>query len=77
MAKSSHQVPQLLENYKSGSAEGISLAFLTVWFIGDLCVFLVPFFLFVRGFELQHVLVVQELSLRFDSQDVSLLNITL
>ncbi|KAF2127088.1 PQ-loop-domain-containing protein [Dothidotthia symphoricarpi CBS 119687] len=29
-------VPQLLENYKSGSAEGISLAFLTVWFIGDI-----------------------------------------
>ncbi|KAF1849994.1 vacuolar membrane PQ loop repeat protein-like protein [Cucurbitaria berberidis CBS 394.84] len=29
-------VPQLLENYKSGSADGISLAFLTVWFIGDI-----------------------------------------
>jgi uncharacterized protein with PQ loop repeat len=29
------QVPQLIENYKQGSAEGISLAFLTVWFIGD------------------------------------------
>ncbi|EMD97737.1 hypothetical protein COCHEDRAFT_1151322 [Bipolaris maydis C5] len=28
-------VPQLLENYKSGSADGISLAFLIVWFIGD------------------------------------------
>jgi len=28
-------VPQLIENYKSGSADGISLAFLTVWFIGD------------------------------------------
>ncbi|KAH7389536.1 PQ loop repeat-domain-containing protein [Phaeosphaeria sp. MPI-PUGE-AT-0046c] len=28
-------VPQLIENYKQGSAEGISLAFLTVWFIGD------------------------------------------
>jgi uncharacterized protein with PQ loop repeat len=31
-----HQVPQLLENYKQGSADGISLAFLTVWFIGDI-----------------------------------------
>ena len=30
------QVPQLIENYTSGSAEGISLAFLTVWFMGDL-----------------------------------------
>ncbi|KAI9754251.1 MAG: hypothetical protein M4579_004782 [Chaenotheca gracillima] len=28
-------VPQLIENYKQGSAEGISLAFLAVWFIGD------------------------------------------
>jgi hypothetical protein len=30
------QVPQLIENYKSGSADGISLAFLIVWFIGDI-----------------------------------------
>ncbi|KAF2430695.1 PQ-loop-domain-containing protein [Tothia fuscella] len=29
-------VPQLIENYKQGSAEGISLTFLCVWFIGDL-----------------------------------------
>ncbi|KAK3082369.1 hypothetical protein LTS18_004281 [Coniosporium uncinatum] len=29
-------VPQLIENYKQGSAEGISLAFLFVWFIGDI-----------------------------------------
>ncbi|CAI6338260.1 unnamed protein product [Periconia digitata] len=29
-------VPQLIENYKQGSAEGISLAFLVVWFIGDI-----------------------------------------
>lgn len=29
-------VPQLIENYKSGSADGISLAFLIVWFIGDI-----------------------------------------
>ena len=28
-------MPQLIENYKLKSAEGISLAFLTVWFIGD------------------------------------------
>ena len=30
------QVPQLIENYKTGSADGISLAFLAVWFIGDI-----------------------------------------
>ncbi|KAJ9663941.1 hypothetical protein H2201_005423 [Coniosporium apollinis] len=29
-------VPQLIENYRQGSAEGISLAFLIVWFIGDI-----------------------------------------
>lgn len=29
-------VPQLIENYKQGSAEGISLAFLAVWFLGDI-----------------------------------------
>lgn len=29
-------VPQLIENYKQSSADGISLAFLTVWFIGDI-----------------------------------------
>lgn len=29
------QVPQLIENYKSGSADGISLVFLAIWFIGD------------------------------------------
>ena len=28
-------VPQLLENYRNGSAEAISLAFIFVWFIGD------------------------------------------
>ncbi|KAK2749655.1 hypothetical protein FQN57_005877 [Myotisia sp. PD_48] len=28
-------VPQLIENYKYGSAEAISLAFIGVWFIGD------------------------------------------
>ena len=33
------QVPQLIENYQLGSAEGVSLAFLTVWFIGDLANF--------------------------------------
>lgn len=26
----------MIENYKSGSADGISLAFLIVWFIGDI-----------------------------------------
>ncbi len=29
-------VPQLVQNYTLHSAEGISLAFLTVWFIGDI-----------------------------------------
>ena len=29
------QVPQLVENYRSQTAEGISLAFLLVWFVGD------------------------------------------
>ena len=33
------QVPQLIENYRLGNAEGVSLAFLTVWFIGDLANF--------------------------------------
>ena len=28
-------VPQLSENYKQGSAEGISLTFLFIWFVGD------------------------------------------
>ncbi|KAK0282975.1 hypothetical protein LTR91_009659 [Friedmanniomyces endolithicus] len=28
-------VPQLLENYQQGSADGISLTFLFIWFIGD------------------------------------------
>ncbi|KAK8167965.1 PQ loop repeat-domain-containing protein [Phyllosticta citrichinensis] len=28
-------VPQLVENYKQASADGISLTFLAVWFIGD------------------------------------------
>jgi hypothetical protein len=30
------QVPQLILNYKTGSADGISLAFLLVWLIGDI-----------------------------------------
>ncbi|RDL40861.1 Uncharacterized protein BP5553_00840 [Venustampulla echinocandica] len=29
-------VPQLILNYKTGSAEGISLAFLCVWLVGDI-----------------------------------------
>ncbi|KAK5690559.1 hypothetical protein LTR97_012112 [Elasticomyces elasticus] len=28
-------LPQLLENYQQGSAEGISLSFLLIWFVGD------------------------------------------
>ena len=36
----SAQVPQLVENYQSKSAEGISLAFLAVWFLGDLANFI-------------------------------------
>ena len=31
-----YQVPQLIENFQSKSAEGISLLFLVVWFVGDL-----------------------------------------
>ncbi|EXJ81677.1 hypothetical protein A1O1_07742 [Capronia coronata CBS 617.96] len=30
-------VPQLIENYRNSSAEAISLAFIFVWFIGDIC----------------------------------------
>jgi uncharacterized protein with PQ loop repeat len=30
-------VPQLVENYRNSSAEAISLAFIFVWFIGDIC----------------------------------------
>ena len=30
------QVPQLVENYRSGSAHGVSLTFLSTWFIGDI-----------------------------------------
>ncbi|KAA6410393.1 MAG: vacuolar membrane PQ loop repeat protein [Lasallia pustulata] len=33
-------VPQLVGNYRSKSAEGISLAFLTVWLVGDVANFL-------------------------------------
>jgi solute carrier family 66 (lysosomal lysine-arginine transporter), member 1 len=29
--------PQLVENYRNGSAEAISLAFIFVWFLGDIC----------------------------------------
>ena len=32
-------MPQLLENYQLGSADGVSLAFIIVWFIGDLANF--------------------------------------
>ena len=30
-------LPQLVENYRNSSAEAISLAFIFVWFIGDIC----------------------------------------
>ncbi|KAF2085933.1 PQ-loop-domain-containing protein [Saccharata proteae CBS 121410] len=29
-------VPQLVENYKQGSADGISIVFLAIWFVGDI-----------------------------------------
>lgn len=32
---SQEQVPQLLENYKNGNAEGLSVAFLLTWMVGD------------------------------------------
>ncbi|KAL7273978.1 hypothetical protein RUND412_003139 [Rhizina undulata] len=28
-------LPQLIENYKNGTAEGLSIAFLTIWLLGD------------------------------------------
>jgi len=31
------KVPQLIQNYRTGSAEAISIPFLTIWFIGDIC----------------------------------------
>lgn len=30
-------LPQLIENYRNSSAEAISLAFIFVWFLGDIC----------------------------------------
>jgi uncharacterized protein with PQ loop repeat len=30
-------VPQLIENYTNGHADGISLTFLIIWFVGDIC----------------------------------------
>jgi len=30
------QLPQLIENYKNGCADALSLAFLIAWFVGDL-----------------------------------------
>jgi hypothetical protein len=46
-------VPQLILNYKTGSAEGISLAFLTVWLVGDVASlagtsYVVPFLPFLH-----------------------------
>jgi uncharacterized protein with PQ loop repeat len=31
------QVPQLIQNYRTGSAEAISITFLSIWFVGDVC----------------------------------------
>src|SRR4051794_10515601 len=31
------QVPQLVENYRNSSAEAISLGFIFIWFLGDIC----------------------------------------
>ncbi|KAI9771305.1 MAG: hypothetical protein M1840_002275 [Geoglossum simile] len=33
-------IPQLIENYRQGSADGISLQFLIIWFIGDITNFI-------------------------------------
>ena len=30
-------LPQLLENYRNGSADAISLGFIFIWFLGDVC----------------------------------------
>lgn len=30
-------LPQLIENYRNSSAEAVSLAFIFVWFLGDIC----------------------------------------
>ena len=30
-------LPQLIENYRNGSAEAISLGFIFIWFLGDVC----------------------------------------
>jgi len=29
-------VPQVIENYKNGSAQGVSLAFVAIWLLGDI-----------------------------------------
>lgn len=31
-----YQVPQLIQNYRTGSAEAISIPFLAIWFVGDI-----------------------------------------
>lgn len=33
---SHQQVPQLIENYRNGNAEAISLLFIFIWFVGDI-----------------------------------------
>jgi len=30
------QVPQVIENYRNGSAQGVSVAFVTIWLLGDI-----------------------------------------
>lgn len=35
MLRTRWQVPQLVLNYRTGSADGISLSFLFVWLVGD------------------------------------------
>lgn len=30
------QLPQLIENYKNGRADGLSLMFIVAWFVGDI-----------------------------------------
>lgn len=36
IADFNRKVPQLIENYRSGSADGVSLLFLSVWMVGDI-----------------------------------------
>ena len=51
-ANNPSQIPQLILNYKTRSADGISLAFLGVWLIGDITNLSGIFSNFQRGFTL-------------------------